>query len=187
MSEIPVESSKDYAAQISWHHRPWWQRLVGNLAAMRLVSNLLRRYLHRLDHFILSLTGGKRTATGLMTGLPVIWLTTIGAKTAQLRRTPLVALRYGESWVLIASSLGSRHNPAWYYNLKANPRVTVSYPQSEHSTASYHAREVSESERARWWQRAVEMYPGYAKYQKRAGMRQIPVIILVPLGVQSDD
>lgn len=184
MPENQLEKSKDGTGQLNWLERPWWQRLIGDLASTRLAGFFLFRYLHRLDRFVLRMSAGRYTATGLLTGLPVIWLNTIGAKSGQPRCTPLVALKVGENWTLIASSLGNSHNPAWYYNLKANPRVSVAL---DHSTSEYIAQEVHGKEREHRWQRAVDLYPGYARYKIQAGNRKIPVIVLYPSGKQQDD
>lgn len=184
MPDYQREKSKNGSVQPNWLKRSWWQRLIGDLASTQLAGFFLFRYLHRLDRFVMRMSTGRYTATGLLTGLPVIWLKTIGAKSGQPRCTPLVALKDGEHWALIASSLGNSHNPAWYYNLKANPKVSVSL---DHSTSAYIAREVYGKEREYWWQRAVDLYPGYARYKIHAGNRQIPIIILYPFGRQQDN
>jgi deazaflavin-dependent oxidoreductase (nitroreductase family) len=115
--------------------------------------------------------------TSVFAGLPVVTVTTIGAKSGQLRSLPLVALPDGENVILIASNYGQKHHPAWYYNLRAHPQVQLTY---EGHTVTYTAREATGDERERCWQRVVALYSGYALYKERAGNRQIPVMILMP-------
>jgi deazaflavin-dependent oxidoreductase (nitroreductase family) len=159
-----------------YRHPSWLHRLIKYLAALNQPAHLLSRYLHLLDKAVLRLSGGKATATSLLTGLPVVWLTTVGAKSGQLRKTPLVAYFEGEKVILIASNFGSLHHPAWYHNLRANPRVRLMFGGHE---SEYIAREALGAERQNYWQKAVDLYQGYASYQERAGARQVPVVILV--------
>jgi deazaflavin-dependent oxidoreductase (nitroreductase family) len=100
-----------------------------------------------------------------------------GAKTGAKRSLPLVCLHDGELRILIASNLGSQSNPAWYYNLVANPQVLVS-EKNKHS--GYTARHAAPDEREKYWKEALQLYPGYANYQERAGGRIIPILVLEP-------
>jgi deazaflavin-dependent oxidoreductase (nitroreductase family) len=104
-------------------------------------------------------------------------LTTVGAKTGQRRTLPVLGLPDGERIVLIASNYGQRRNPSWYYNLRKNPRASVSV---EGVTYEVEARELTGEERERYFQQGVEMYPGFAVYRRRAAGRRIPVIKLDP-------
>jgi deazaflavin-dependent oxidoreductase (nitroreductase family) len=79
--------------------------------------------LHHLDRPVLRLSRGRYSLTRLLAGLPVVTVTTIGAKSGQPRSLPLVALPDGEHVILIASNYGQKHHPAWYYNLRAHPEV----------------------------------------------------------------
>jgi deazaflavin-dependent oxidoreductase (nitroreductase family) len=107
-------------------------------------------------------------------GKPVILLTTVGAKTGKLRKTPLMRVEYDGQYAIVASLGGSPKNPVWYYNVKENPRVEL---QDGSVTGDYEAREVFGGEKAIWWQRAVEVWPDYANYQTKTE-RQIPVFVL---------
>ena len=100
---------------------------------------------------------------GLTAGLPVITLNTIGAKSGQLRSTPLIGIPDGDRYVLIASNFGQAHHPAWYYNLKKHPQATVTL---RGHTADYVAGEASGEEYDRLWQSAVALYGGYAAYRR---------------------
>ena len=107
-------------------------------------------------------------------GKPVILLTTIGAKTGKLRKTPLMRVEHNGEYAVVASLGGAPKNPVWYYNLKAHPRVELQDGSESHD---YDAREVFGDEKAAWWDRCVQAWPDYANYQKKTE-RQIPVFVL---------
>jgi deazaflavin-dependent oxidoreductase (nitroreductase family) len=90
---------------------------------------------------------------------------------------PLLGVFDGEKIALIASSFGRKHNPAWYYNLKAHPECEVSF---KGRPASYVARETEGSERKNYFQAAIDQYAGYQRYKERAAHRHIPVMVLEP-------
>lgn len=113
-----------------------------------------------------------------LNGMPVILLTTRGAKTGKLRKTPLMRVEHDGEYAVVASLGGAPKNPVWYYNIKKNPQVEL---QDGEVTRDYNAREVSGDEKATWWQRAVQAYPDYAEYQKNTD-REIPVFVLTPVG-----
>ncbi len=110
-------------------------------------------------------------------GKPVILLTTIGAKTGKIRKTPLMRVEHDGEYAVVASLGGAPKHPVWYHNVKAHPRVEL---QDGPVTKDYEAREVFGDEKAVWWERAVEAWPDYAKYQKKTD-RQIPVFVLTPI------
>ena len=101
-----------------------FQKLVHRLLMLRPVSAFLSLVLHPVDSFLLRLTRGRYTVTRIV-GLPIIQLTTKGAKTGQLRTVPLVSVLDGKTIALIASNFGGKHAPGWYYNLKVNPECEV--------------------------------------------------------------
>lgn len=111
-------------------------------------------------------------------GMPVVLLTTVGAKTGKLRKTPLMRVEHDGRYAIVASLGGAPKNPVWYHNVVKNPRVEL---QDGTVTGDYDAREVFGDERAQWWERAVAAYPDYADYQKKTE-RQIPVFVLTPVG-----
>jgi F420H(2)-dependent quinone reductase len=112
-----------------------------------------------------------------MNGMPVILLTTVGAKTGKLRKTPLMRVEHNGEYAAVASLGGAPKNPVWYYNISKNPRVEL---QDGRVTQDYDAREVFGDEKAVWWERAVAAYPDYADYQTKTD-RQIPVFVLTPV------
>lgn len=120
-------------------------------------------------------SGGSEGAE--MKGKPVILLTTIGAKTGKIRKTPLMRVEHDGEYAVVASLGGAPKNPVWYFNIKAHPRVEL---QDGTETGDYEAREVFGEEKALWWERAVAAWPDYAEYQQKTD-RQIPVFVLTPI------
>lgn len=120
-------------------------------------------------------SGGKEGTE--LKGKPVILLTTIGAKTGKIRKTPLMRVEHGGEYAVVASLGGAPKHPVWYHNIKAHPRVEL---QDGTVTREYEAREVTGDEKATWWDRAVAAWPDYADYQRKTD-RQIPVFVLTPI------
>jgi len=159
-------------------HRPnALQRGLHPILRTKASGWFLARTLHHFDRPVLYLSRGRYSLTSLLAGLPVVTVTTVGAKSGQPRTLPLVAIPDDENVILIASNFGQKHHPAWYYNLHAHPQVQLTY---EGHTVAYTARETSGGERERCWQRAVDLYSGYTCYKERAGQRQIGVFFLTP-------
>jgi deazaflavin-dependent oxidoreductase (nitroreductase family) len=121
-------------------------------------------------------TGGRigHSAPGMPT---ILLLDHVGAKSGKKRTSPLLYFRDGEDVVLVASKGGFPKNPAWYYNLRANPDTTV---QIRSERRPVHARTATPEERERLWPLAVREYSGYPDYQARSKGRQIPLVILEP-------
>jgi deazaflavin-dependent oxidoreductase (nitroreductase family) len=107
-------------------------------------------------------------------GRPVIILTSVGAKSGKLRKTPLMRVEHEGVYAVVASLGGAPRNPVWYHNLRKNPHVEL---QDGATRRDYTAREVTGEEKATWWERAVETWPDYASYQAKTD-RQIPVFVL---------
>lgn len=117
-------------------------------------------------------SGGTKGTT--LQGRPVVLLTSVGARSGKLRKTPLMRVEHNGEYAVVASLGGAPKHPVWYYNLKAHPHVELQDGPDKHD---YIAREVFGEERELWWQRAVETWPDYANYQKRTS-RTIPVFVL---------
>lgn len=152
-----------------------FHKFVQRLAMIRFNSWWLSKLLYRVDPAIIKKSKGKRSLTTLLTGLPVVIMRSIGAKSRLERTTPLVGIYDGENLILIASYFGSSKHPAWYYNLKENPKVSVEYKGEE---KEYISKEVTGAERQKYWELAESCYSGYKKYKKWAGERVIPVMLL---------
>lgn len=158
---------------------PWWQRFIQRLAMIEVISSgFLSHYLHRIDASVLNMSQGRRTLTTMLTGLPVVLISTTGAKSGKTRTIPLAGIPDGDKIILIASWFGNPNYPAWYYNLQANPEVRVS---ENGSSKKYVARVAAGKERHDSWQLAVHYYPGYQQYAQRTSGREIPIVILEPL------
>jgi len=119
-------------------------------------------------------SGGTEGTTLRDTGLPVIIVTHMGNKTGAIRKTPLMRVKDGNSYVLVGSQGGAPTDPAWVHNLRANPDVEI---RDETVVRPMRVRDVEDAaERSRLWQLAIAAYPPYAEYQERTA-RRIPVFI----------
>jgi deazaflavin-dependent oxidoreductase (nitroreductase family) len=159
------------------------QRAVHVAARTKAASWFLAHTLHHLDRTVLRLSRGRYSLASVLTGLPVVMVSTIGAKSGLPRSLPLVAIPDGENVILIASNYGQQRHPAWYHNLRAHPEVQLTYAGQ---TVSYTARETAGEERECCWRRAAVLYSGYLLYQRRAAARQIPVMLLTPCSSATD-
>ncbi|MFH8570152.1 nitroreductase family deazaflavin-dependent oxidoreductase [Streptomyces sp. NPDC017993] len=119
-------------------------------------------------------SGGKEGTT--MRGMPVVILTTRGAKSGKIRKSPLMRVEHDGTYAVVASLGGAPEHPVWYHNVVADPRVEL---QDGPVRQDMTAREVTGEEKALWWGRAVEAYPDYDDYQKKTD-REIPVFVLAP-------
>ena len=155
--------------------------VMQKIASTRPGAWFYARTLHHFDRVVLKLSGGRATLTSVVTGLPILFLTTTGAKSGQPRTLPLLFIRDQKdpsSFALIASNWGQEHYPAWYFNLKANPNATCSINGQE---KKYVAHEASENEYKKFWQSATNTYLGYSLYRQRVGdKRRIPIMVLKP-------
>ncbi len=111
-----------------------------------------------------------------MKGLPVIIVTSVGAKSGKIRKTPLMRVEHDGSYAAVASKGGAPEHPDWYGNLVEDSHVELQDgPVKQDMTA----REISGEEREQWWERCVAAYPPYAEYQEKTD-RLIPVFVLTP-------
>jgi deazaflavin-dependent oxidoreductase (nitroreductase family) len=108
--------------------------------------------------------------------LPVVILTTLGARSGKIRKTPVMRVEHDGVYAVVASMGGAPTHPVWYHNAVADPRVEL---QDGPVRQDLLAREVTGDEKALWWTRAVEAFPGYAEYQLNTD-REIPVLVLEP-------
>ncbi|MFZ0546878.1 MAG: nitroreductase/quinone reductase family protein [Candidatus Promineifilaceae bacterium] len=164
-------------------NRPLGQphRLARKIISTRPMAWFLSHTAHLFDRFLMARTGGRYSVAALMTGLPVISLTTTGARSGQPRTVPLLGIPDGKNLILIASNWGQRHHPGWYYNIQATPQVHV---ETNGQIVSYMAHRMEGMERQRCWQTAVQCYPGYEAYKKWTNGREIPVFLLTPANKQ---
>ncbi|MFI6374175.1 nitroreductase family deazaflavin-dependent oxidoreductase [Streptomyces sp. NPDC050546] len=121
-------------------------------------------------------SGGTEGTTLQGSKMPVVVLTSRGAKSGKLRKTPVMRVEHEGRYAAVASLGGAPKHPVWYFNLKSDPHVELQDgPRKQDMTA----REVTGEEKSEWWDRAVAAYPAYADYQKKTD-REIPVFVLEP-------
>lgn len=120
-------------------------------------------------------SGGQESAE--LRGVPIIVLTTVGAKTGGLRKTALMRVEHDGKYAVVASKGGAPEHPAWFYNLVKNPRVAL---QDGNVKKEYDAHQAEGAERDEWWARAAAVWPDYDEYQKKTE-RRIEVFVLEPV------
>jgi deazaflavin-dependent oxidoreductase (nitroreductase family) len=116
------------------------------------------------------------TEGNTMAGRPTIILTTVGAKSGKIRKTPLMRVEHNGSYAVVASKGGAPEHPLWYHNIVANPEVEL---QDGPTKKKYLAHEATGEEKKEWWARATEAWPDYDTYQTKTD-RQIPLFVLTP-------
>jgi deazaflavin-dependent oxidoreductase (nitroreductase family) len=122
-------------------------------------------------------SAGARANTLMDTGMPIIVVTTRGAKSGKLRKNPVMKVEHDGEYALVASKGGAPSNPEWYHNLVAHPDEVELQDGPEPVAVAI--RQIAGDEKATWWDRAVAAYPPYAEYQEKTA-RQIPVFIASP-------
>jgi deazaflavin-dependent oxidoreductase (nitroreductase family) len=153
------------------------QRFLRRAASTPLTARFFARVQHRIDGPVIRLSHGRTSFTSLLTGLPIVELTTTGAKTGLPRTSPIVGVPDGDRLVLVASNYGNPRHPAWYHNLQAHPDCTVRVRGEQHAMRAY---EAQGEERERLWELDATVYPVRADYARWTDGRRIPVMVLEP-------
>lgn len=122
-------------------------------------------------------TDGAEANTLPDTDYPIVVITSLGAKSGNLRKNPVMRVERDGTYVAIASKGGAADNPKWYYNFLAQPEVDL---QDGAARKSYRAERVEGEERDDLWQLAVDTWPTYAEYQLKTE-REIPVFKITPI------
>jgi deazaflavin-dependent oxidoreductase (nitroreductase family) len=156
---------KPNAAQVAMQH----------IGSTRAGAWFFARTLHHVDRGLLRLSRGQVTLPGVVAGIPVLTVTTTGARTGQRRTAPLLGVPAGDDIAVIGTSFGQPRTPAWYHNMRADPKVEVTY---RNKTIKAIAREAGDEEREAIWGRARTIYAGYEAYARRITNRQIHIMIL---------
>jgi deazaflavin-dependent oxidoreductase (nitroreductase family) len=154
------------------------QKVLRRFAASGPGSWLFARVAPHLDRRVHRFTRGRHTLGSLITGLPVVMLTTTGAKSGQTRTVPVLGLPASGGVAVIASNWGQVRHPAWSHNLRAPPEAQVVIDGNRRRVL---AAEVTGDRRAEIWQEALRIYPGFAQYERRASHRDISVFVLEPV------
>ncbi len=152
------------------------QKMTRAAGSSRLGAKVGAQSIHRIDRLVLRLTGGRRTLTGTLIGLPTVQVTTIGARSRLSRTVLLLGLTHPEGLSVIASNFGKARHPGWYHNLLANPNAIVGI-DGERWRAS--ARVATPAEREEIWACALDVLPGWKNYQASAGSREIEAFVLM--------
>jgi deazaflavin-dependent oxidoreductase (nitroreductase family) len=149
-----------------------FQELGERIAASKPGGFYFLRIANPIDKRLVPATNGRLS---MAPGRPVLVLETVGAKSGEVRRTPLQYGTDGDDIVLVASKAGAAKHPGWYHNLRARPEAKLFV---KGATGDYTARFAEGEEYERLWKKVNELYGGYAKYQERAGSRKIPLVVL---------
>lgn len=151
------------------------QRVLQALAASRGGAWVFARILPPLDTWVERVTHGRHTVPGLLVGLPVVDLTTLGRRSGLPRTTHLIAIPYEDTLALLGTNFGQPSTPAWVLNLEAEPRARLSY---RGTTVDVVARPADDAEQAEVLAISERFYIGYRKYQTRITGRRLRVFVL---------
>jgi deazaflavin-dependent oxidoreductase (nitroreductase family) len=152
-----------------------FHKLVWKVSSSRPGAWFFSKTLHHMDRVVLRLSGGRVTVPGVLAGLPVITVATTGARTGERREVPLVGVPSGDDIAVIGTRFGQARTPAWYFNLRAEPRAEVGY---RGRTVPVVAREAGGDERDAVWARGCQIYADYQAYARRLDHRPIHVMVL---------
>jgi deazaflavin-dependent oxidoreductase (nitroreductase family) len=155
----------------------WFHRSMRRLAATRPLSWFFARTLMRADRLVYRLSNGRSTLAEQTAGLPVVMLTTTGARTGRARTVPVLGIEDGEAVIVLGTNYAQERAPAWTYNLRANPDAAVAVKGRERELT---AREIVEgAEREVCWSKGAAVYPGFLEYRSRLS-RTAPIFRLEP-------
>ena len=135
---------------------------------------MFSKVLRHLDR-VLARIGKGRTVPELFAGLPVLFVTTTGARSGAPRRSALVGVPVGDDLALVGTNFGQHPTPNWYYNLRAHSAATVAFHERSIAVC---AREAAADERDGILRAARAVYTGYGAYQQRITGRTIPIMVL---------
>lgn len=150
------------------------------IGATRAASWFFSHTQHYFDRVILKATNGRTNLTSMLIGVPVVVVTSTGAKSGLQRTHPLLCIRGSHDadiFAIVGSNWGRKRYPAWYYNLKANPHATCAIQGQK---GEYVAHEATGEAYEQYWQYAQNAYAGFGNYKQRVGERDIPIMIMTP-------
>lgn len=153
------------------------RRRFAEVATTEVMSALIARATAPLDRVVLSTTGGRWTATAVVAGFPVLWLTTTGAKSGQPRQVPLLGIPTpSANLAVLGTNFGGERTPAWVYNLVAHPEAVAEWRSN---AVPVTAVQLDLERQEPIWEKAIAAYPNYANYRAKADHRTIRVFELV--------
>jgi len=139
------------------------------------MQKLIFRLIPKIHVFLYRLTRGRLGSA--MRGFHVLLLSTTGRKSGKQRTTPLGYFEHDGGYVITASNAGLDRHPAWFFNLKSNPRVEIQVKDRKMQAT---AEQAKDELRSQLWEQLIEQAPGYADYAKST-TREIPMVILRPV------
>jgi len=157
--------------------RSWWRSRILAVVGTRPGTWLMARTVTPLDSSVHKLTRGRYTASAVIAGLPVIMLTTTGARSGKPRTNPLVGVPVGDDLAVIGSNFGQASHPGWVYNLRAAPNAAVTFRDK---TVAVLARPADSDEYEQAFRTGARLIPAFRQYRERVTGREIDVFILTP-------
>jgi deazaflavin-dependent oxidoreductase (nitroreductase family) len=151
------------------------QRVVQRIGSTAVGSRIFAAVLPRLDPVVYRLSGRRMTLPSLLAGLPVLMVTTTGARSGLERTAPLVGIPLDSDIALIGTNFGQASTPAWVYNLDAQPAGSIGYGER---SVRFVARRLSGDEAETALAAGAEFYAGYAAYRERIRGREVAVFLL---------
>ncbi|MGO8884889.1 MAG: nitroreductase/quinone reductase family protein [Streptosporangiaceae bacterium] len=151
------------------------QRAMWHISASAPGAWLFAKSLHHVDNFARRVSNARVTLAGITAGIPVLTITTTGARTGQRHTTPLLGVPAGDDIAVIGTRFGQPGTPGWYYSLRAHPRAEVAYRDT---TVTAAAREADGEEWQAIWTQARKIYAGYEAYARRIKDRKIHIMVL---------
>jgi deazaflavin-dependent oxidoreductase (nitroreductase family) len=153
-----------------------FRQMIFNMAATRQGMRLFYLFVRLIDMPISRMTKGNFIPSANWNIVPIIYLTTVGAKSGIPRSIPVLCIPDGDNLILVGSNWGNPKNPGWAYNLRVHSQTQV---RKGRTAMSFIARELHGDERAAYWQKAVKFYPPYISYEQHSG-RSLPMFLLEP-------
>ena len=151
------------------------QRGVQVLGSTKPVAWVFQKTLYPMDRVVYRWSGGRITGAGTMAGVPVIIVTTTGARSGQPRTMPLLGIPMGGALAVLGTNYGQVPTPGWVYNLRADPSATVEY---RGRTVRVVARPATAAETDEVFVLAARVYPAFDEYRDRIDGRDVSVFIL---------
>jgi deazaflavin-dependent oxidoreductase (nitroreductase family) len=152
------------------------RQMIFKMAATRHGMRLFYLFVRLIDMPISRMTKGAFIPSASWNIMPIIYLTTIGAKSGLPHSIPVLCVPDGKNLILVCSNWGNPKNPSWAYNLRVHPQAQV---RRGKTATGFTARELHDDERATTWQKAVAFYPLYVSYEQQSG-RSLPIFLLEP-------
>jgi deazaflavin-dependent oxidoreductase (nitroreductase family) len=152
-----------------------FQRGIQILGSTKPVAWVFQKTLYPMDRSLYRRSGGRITVPGIMAGLPVVMLTTTGARSGEPRTMPLLGIPMGDALAVLGTNYGQKPTPGWVHNLRADPSATVEY---RGTSVQVVARFATSSETEEAFALAAKVYPGFNEYRDRIEGRQIAVFVL---------